>query len=156
MAALLLARQHAPLCEALLAGGGPATAAAMVSWAGRLERAAGWLPQTHALAATRATVQLGAPPVAACRRLLAWAQLLVGLFGSSWLVWLLERRSRRAFLVQVRGAPLVQREWQGGGCAGACAEQTGLGGGEGTAASRMLQHAATLTRPFPCSTLASQ
>lgn len=101
MAALLLARQHANVCEALLAGGGPAAADAMLNWAGRLQAAAGWLPHTHALAATRAAAELGAPPVAACRRLLAWAQLLAGLFGSSWLVWLLERRSRRAFLLQV-------------------------------------------------------
>lgn len=102
MAAVLLARQNPPVCETLLATGGPAKVDAMVALERRLEMIAGWLPQTHALGATQCTAALGPPPTAACLHLLAWAQLLAGLYLGSWLVWLVERRSRRAFLLQVR------------------------------------------------------
>lgn len=101
VAAVLLARQNRPVCDALLADGGSAASDAVLAWAGRLETAAGWLPHTRALAATQCAAALGPPATAACLQLLAWAQLLVGLFLGSWLVWLLERRSRRAFLTQV-------------------------------------------------------
>ena len=119
MAAVVLARQNRPVCDALLAAGGPAMSDAMLAWASWLEMVAGWLPQTHALGATQRAAALGPPPTAACLHLLAWAQLLGGLFLGSWLVWLAERRSRRAFLLQVRG--------QGGSVGGCCSRHSRWG-----------------------------
>ena len=109
VAAVLLVRQNRPVCDALLAGGGSAVSDAVLAWAGRLETAAVWLPHTRALAATQCAAALGPPPTAACLQLLAWAQLLVGLILGSWLEWLLERRTRRAFLLQVGSASVF---WQ--------------------------------------------